>query len=213
MLTAVLLNIGNILIPWFLAYIAIEFTIRPLESAKMRRSVRLIFVVAAVLQILISWKSTARAEKQSSELPERVAEYVRNTMPPVAVPVVRRPAPPTGLVGTVDGAWSSEATNMANQLLSFLYERGNAPVHKQGEADLDYIIRSNAWYSSVMDQYRRQLGEQVVTTARVLIEKGVLDAQVMNLAKDPQNPLGIRILASQLTESATKYRSKYELKQ
>jgi hypothetical protein len=59
-----------------------------------------------------------------------------------------------------------------------------------------------------MEQYRKQFSAQTDTLVNLLIENGVLDKRVGDLAKDPVNVTGIRILATQIEAAGAKYESK-----
>jgi hypothetical protein len=106
----------------------------------------------------------------------------------------------------VDGDWGSTADAIADGIFDFLRAEGEPPARYPQETDMDFIVRSNAWYSNVMDQYRKQLAPQACTMVGLLIENGALDKRVGELAKDPLNISGIRILARQIRDSAAVYR-------
>ena len=209
MLISVLINIVINLVPWILAFVGIEQAMKSTESPMTKSRIRTIFALAALLLVIFSGASAIRSERETAALPARLAQYIKNTTPPIAFPVGWRPAPPTGLIASVGGDWGTQANNVANQLRLFLNERGDAPVRRPGESDVDFVVRSNSWYSSVMNQYRKQFGDEVANLERVLIEKGVADPQILDLAKDPVNPIGVRTLVIQLSDAAVKFSQKY----
>ncbi len=143
------------------------------------------------------------------ELEKLIQQYVKNTTPPAGLPTVTRvPSPPMGLVIATDGNWGLAARGMAAQINNFLDSQGE-PQPKPEESLVTFLVRSNAWSSNVMDQYKKQFGAQVVTMVRLLTEKQVLDEQVAQLARDPVNPIGVKALAEQLEAGGKKYKETY----
>lgn len=181
---------------------------------------RIIVGVSAVLLIAFTVWATARAvhaaernETTLNDLPKRVAEYIRNTTPPpgliakdVAVGV---PNPPTGLVAVVDGHTGAAGVNIADEILNFLAAQGNPPRRNSGESDVDFLIRSNAWYRNAMDAYNKSLQAQAETMSRVMIEAHILPDNVLTLAKDPVNIIGIRALANELKTAGAAYEKRF----
>jgi len=100
------------------------------------------------------------------------------------------------------------ARGMAAEIINFLNSQGE-PQPKPEEGLVSFLVRSNAWNSNVMDQYKKQFGAQVVTMVRILTEKQVLDEQVAQLARDPVNPIGVKALAEQLDAAGKKYKETY----
>jgi len=143
------------------------------------------------------------------ELEKLISQYVKNTTPPQGLPTVTRvPNPPTGLVGAIDGDWGLAARQMAAEITNLLNSQGE-PQPKPEESLVTFLVRSNAWNSNVMDQYKKQFGARVVTMVKILTERQVLDEQVAQLARDPVNPIGVRALAEQLEAAGKKYKETY----
>jgi hypothetical protein len=210
MLTSVLIAVGMTSCVIVLSWIGIELTIHPPQRGAAILRVRVaIFASAAVMIGLTIW-STKRGEAELDNLPKRVADFIKNTTPPATLPVVgMRPAPPTGLVVSINGDWGSSAILLGNQLNVFLDSQGTAPARAPGESDLTFIGRSNAWYSKIMQEYNNQFEDQVITMVRLLIDKGVLDKRVATLSINPVNPIGVRAIATQLVDGGNSYRSQY----
>lgn len=135
-------------------------------------------------------------------------QYVKNTTPPPGLPAGGRPSAPVGLIGALEGNWGLAARQMAVQIKEFVNGK-EEPQPKPDEGVVAFIVRSNAWHSGVMDQYKKRFAAQAITIVRVLTEKQVLDEQVAELVRDPVNPIGIRALADQLEDAGNKYRQKY----
>ncbi len=142
------------------------------------------------------------------ELEKLINQYIKNTTLPSGLPTVMRPSPPMGLIAVIDGDWGFAARSMAAQIHNLLNSQGE-PQPKPEESLVTFLVRSNAWNSNVMDQYKKQFGAQVVAMVRTLTEKQVLDEQVAQLARDPVNPLGVKALAEQLDAAGKKYKETY----
>jgi len=137
--------------------------------------------------------------------------YLKNTIPPSGFMAANGPLipnPPAGLLVAPDGDFGLAARSMAQQIFQFLSSQGTAPTLNPGETDVSFIVRSNIWYSKVMDQYKKQFGSSVSTMVGFLIASGVLDERVGDLAKDPVNTAGIRTLAEQIQAGGTKLQAK-----
>jgi hypothetical protein len=222
MLLSIIIAVAIALSGLALAWIGVELTFHPPQTDSDRQRIRLLLGICAfVLVVLTVWttvrseKALSRTEEDLNTLPQRIAEYIRNTTPPVEfVPThtITRPAPPTGLIVAVDGNWSAKAVSMKDEIDNFIASQGAPPSRKPGETDLDFIIRSNNWYSAFMNQYKKRFADQVITLVNLLSDKGALDKQVINLAKDPVNFLGVRELARQLEIGGRRYAAKYEPK-
>ncbi len=96
------------------------------------------------------------------------------------------------------------ASDYASKLVVFLDSQGDPPQPHPGENNVDFVIRSNAWYERVMKEYKAGYADQAKSLAQLLIEEKVLDSRVMPLFQDPQNPLGIRAIATQLRGASLK---------
>ena len=147
-------------------------------------------------------------QKQMADLPRQVSEYIRNTSPqpgiiPKAANFNGRPLPPTGLIAIVDGQEESAAVDLSHAVLDLLDRQGDPPKQGTGESDLDFIIRSNAWYADILAKYNKSLGPQVVTFVGYLVGHKVLRPEVLPLAKNPVNLMGIRAVAVQLGAAAS----------
>jgi hypothetical protein len=161
-----------------------------------------------VLGLSIVWQiRTAHSENKRdeaiNELPKKViAEFIRNNTPPPGYVTrsegIGPPAPPTGLVAYVDGGLGAAAGNMSAKIQTLLKQEGELPQQKPGEKDVDFLIRSNNWYSAVMAKYHKELAGQVVTMVRILVDHKVLSKDVLELATHPVNVLGIKAVAAQL---------------
>jgi hypothetical protein len=212
MFLSVLIAVGMAVCVIFLSWIGIELTIRAPQNDAAKLRTRLGIAASAALLISLTVWSTERSETELNNLPERVADYIVNTTPPAGLPPVvshSPPAPPTGLIGAWNGDWGLSAIGMGSQLTNFLNAQGDAPARKPGESDLSFISRSNAWYSNVMGNYKKQFAGSVASMVHLLIGKGVLDKRVADLARDPINPIGIRALAAQLETGGENYKKQY----
>jgi hypothetical protein len=212
-LTSIFIAVVNVICVVGLALVGIELTLRPPGTSSAKWRIRaLIGLFSAILIGFTIW-STVRGERQSSDLPKQLAEYLRNTTPPVfPTESPREPfalAPPTGLVGAVDGDLGGVAIDMGDQILNFLKSEGPAPVRRRGESDIDFVTRSNQWYSNLMRQYKLRFSAQVITLVQNFNETGVLSGQVVPLAEDPVNALGVHQLATELQSGGKRYREKY----
>ncbi len=211
MLTSIFIAVVIVICGIVLTWLGIELTFRPPDTPSAKRRFRaFIGLLSAILIGFTIW-STVRGEEQSSDLPKQLAEYLRNTTPPL-LPTEsprERPAAPTGLVGAINGDFGGVAMTMGDQILNFLNHEGAAPVRRRGESDIDFVTRSNQWYSNLMAQYKLQFSAQVSTLVGILNEAGVLSGQVVPLAEDPVNPLGVRQLATELQNGGRRYREKY----
>jgi len=181
---------------------------------------RIIVIVSAAVLIAFTVWATARTvhaaernETTLNDLPKRVAEYIRNTTPPpglaakdVAVAV---PNAPTGLVAVVDGHTGAAGMSIADQIFNFLAAQGSPPQRNSGESDVDFLIRSNAWYRNAMDAYNKSLQAQAETMSRVMVEAHILPDNVLTLAKDPVNVIGIRALANELKTAGEAYEKRF----
>jgi hypothetical protein len=207
----------DIVIPVCIALVAGVFLtwvgIRAPEENK-RRVIGSLLMAALALAVLTAWsvvrsqKTDQRRDAERRALPEKVAEYIRNTAPPIAIErtaILERPAPPTGLIVAVDGNWGLSAVEMSRNLTDFLQGRGQAPHRQQGETDIDYITRANSWYEDVIHRYERDFEPQVANLFTQLAQHEKVDERVSELAKNPVNPLGIKILASQLEILGNQY--------
>jgi hypothetical protein len=190
-----------------LTWIGIELTFRPQTDSSKKRARILLGIFSVLLVALTVW-STVRSETEFNGLPQKIAEYIKNTAPPlglVASPVPGVTAPPRGLIAVADDGLGGTATRMGGQIDDFVANRGAPPIRKSGETDVDFVIRSNDWYSAFMNQYKKQFADQVVTLVEALVGAGVLDKQVINLAENPVNILGVQALARQLEIAGGKY--------
>jgi hypothetical protein len=143
------------------------------------------------------------------ELEGLINKYIQNTTPLPGMPTLTRVvSPPTGLVVAMDGDWGLAARRMGGAITDFLGSQ-DEPQPKPGESIVAFLVRSNAWSSNVMDQYKKQFGAQVITMVNMLIEKRALEEQVAQLAKDPVNPIGVKALAEQLEAGGQKYKEMY----
>jgi hypothetical protein len=139
-----------------------------------------------------------------------LSQYLRNITPVQGITVAKapqkqwRPAAPTGFVVVLNNDYASPAKDMAAKIAHLLDSRGHAPVRHTGESDIDFLVRSNDWYSSIMKDYKKQYGDQVETMVRMLVNQGALDSRVEALAKNPVNVAGLRLLAMQLKEGGQK---------
>jgi len=134
-----------------------------------------------------------------------VAEYIKNTMPPGAL-FTRTlvPAAPTGMIAMVDGSEAKMAIGYADQIQAFFRKQREPPKQVRGESNLDFVVRSNAWYSRVMNEYNKVYAAPAATLVDSLIKKNLLELQVAELARNPVNPLGIKALAIQIQVAGTK---------
>ncbi len=206
MLPSILIAIGLCGATLALTWFGFELTFRPVQNDEQRRRARIsIGVVAVVLLGLTIW-GTVRNERESREQPKRIAEYIRNTTPPPGLPQTTAPLPPTGLVVAVDGDWGATAIRLAEQITNFLRSQGEQPSKQRGESNVDFIVRSNIWYSNVMIQYKKQYSPQVITLVGVLADSGALKRQVAELAKDPINVMGVQAIATELDAGGRRYR-------
>jgi len=139
-----------------------------------------------------------------------LSQYLKNVTPLQAITSRNtpqkewRPAAPTGFVVVIDNDYTTPATDMAAKITHLLDSRGHAPVRRTDENDIDFLVRSNAWYSSIMKDYKKQFGDQVENMVKMLVKQGALDSRVEALAKNPVNVAGIRLLATQLKEGGGK---------
>lgn len=178
-----------------------------------------IAATALVLIALTAWgtgRSVRSAQEDKSamnDLPKRVAEYIRNTTPPpglVAKNVATGvPNPPTGLVVVVDGHTGAAGVNIADEIFNFLAVQGSPPERNSGESDVAFLIRSNAWYRSVMSAYNKSLQAQAETMSRVMVEAHILPDNVLTLARDPVNIIGIRALGNELKTAGAAYEKSF----
>lgn len=130
---------------------------------------------------------------------------LKNALPPPGFVPPRAPNPPTGLVAAPDGDWGATARNLAREMSDFLAGEGDIPTPNPTENNVAFLVRSNAWYSNVMDQYRKQFSDHVQGIVSTLIEKGFLDKQVGDLAKNPVNVVGLKMLAMEIQGAGEKY--------
>jgi hypothetical protein len=190
-----------------LTWIGIELTFRPQTDSSKKRARILLGVFSVLLVVLTVW-ATVRSEEEFNGLPKKIAEYIKNTAPPLGLAVSSTPfapGPPRGVIAVVDEGFGDAAARMGGQIDDFVANQGAPPIRKSGETDVDFVIRSNDWYSAFMNQYKKQFGDQVVTLVTILVHAGVLDKQVINLAENPVNILGVQALARQLEIAGRKY--------
>jgi hypothetical protein len=212
-LLSIIIAVGVVLSGIGLTWIGIELTFRPPENDAAKKRARIFLGVFALVLIILTVWTTVRSELENRRLPQRLAEFVRNTTPPPvsARPSPTAPNPPTGLLAVVNtekgGDWGGTAFTLAQSLDNFITSQGEPPVHKPDEGEIEFIIRSNAWYSSVMDQYKKQFAAQVINLVGLFVQAGVLDKEVNDLAKDPVNFIGVRTLARDLESGGRKYRA------
>jgi hypothetical protein len=189
-----------------MAYLGVHLAIHPPEMAEAKRSYKRGFVSLGLASVILIGVQAYRSDIAMKDLPREVAEYIRNTAPPQGyfsrLRVAGPPDPPTGLVAIVDGQTSVTVSQIAHRILDFLNSQGDAPKQKIGESDLDFVSRSNAWYGAVMGQYNSQYAAQVVTITQLLAEKKLLEPSVAEIAKNPINPLGVKVIATKLQETA-----------
>jgi hypothetical protein len=222
MFLSILIALGICLAGVALTWIGIELTLRPPQDESEKGRARIFLGVSALVLLGLTVLATVRAERASDrstkeirDLPNRIAEYIRNTTPPPGLPNAVRaaqvalPSPPTGLIVAEDGDWGARALQMGGQIFDFLSNQGEVPVRGPSETDVNYIVRSNAWYSDVMTQYRKQFGPQVITLVGLLVKDGLLEKPVGDLAKNPVNLIGIRALADQLMTGGRNFRKKH----
>lgn len=182
-----------------------------------RWGLAVIFVLLGIGEVMVVERAekTGMAEQQKLQgaveaLPERIAkqvkEYLVNTAPPPTLPPPPRfnagkkplpPSAPTGLIVTVQGE-EADASDYARQIRDFLDQQGEPPKQRPAESDIDFIVRSNGWYSNVLTNYKKGLGLQIITLFRTLLEHKSVDRGAYELAKNPVNVRGIRALAAQL---------------
>jgi hypothetical protein len=174
-----------------------------------------IFILLAVGEIVVVERreKSETAERQRlqatmealpSQIAKQVKEYVTNTAPPITLPPypvnkVERmtpPGAPTGLVVFTDT--SAKAAELSRTIQDFLNQQGEPPRRLPKESDIDFIVRSNNWYSQVMTKYKKDLGPIVNTFFHYLVGQKTVDPRVAELAKNPINVRGIRALATQL---------------
>src|SRR4029077_8629904 len=96
-----------------------------------------IFIAIAVLLITLEIWSTDRTERESRELPGKIAEYFKNITPPPGVSVglpgappqiaISRPMPPEGLVAAVDGDWGMTARSLSTRINQLISSQGEPP--------------------------------------------------------------------------------------
>jgi len=70
----------------------------------------------------------------------------------------------------------------------------------------NFVIRSNAWYSNILSQYKKQFAPQVITLVGILAEKGATQKPLEDLARNPINVMGIKAVADELDTAGRKYR-------
>jgi len=159
-------------------------------------------VVLSCAQQILTYRADQMHDKERADLPRQVAEYIRNTSPApqflVESAASGRPAAPTGLVAVVNGHTGTEAISIGDQIFEFLSTQGDPPQRRLGETEVDFLIRPNAWYKQVMDAYHATLQAQTETIARMLVESHSLPANVLDLARNPVNLIGVRAVAKQL---------------
>ncbi len=216
MLTSVLIALGLCAAAILLTWIGYElnFSSPPNDSTKKRiriwlGAIALAFIGLTTWATIRSEQFSNRNQQELKDLPRQVGEYIRNTTPPPGF-VPPRPNPVTGVIAAADGDWGATAVNMARQIYQFLDSEGAIPTRKPNETEVDFIVRSNAWYSTVMNQYKKQFNDQAVTMAGLLVEKGLLDKQVNDLARNPVNITGIKMLAQQIEAGGIRFRDKYK---
>jgi hypothetical protein len=222
MFLSILIALGICVAGVALTWIGIELTFRPPQDESGKWRARSFLGVSALVLVSLTVLATVRAERASDRsneeirnLPDRIAEYIRNTTPPPGLPPAVgttqavRPSPPTGLIASVDGDWGGTALQMGGQISDFLSNQGEAPSRGPSETDVNYIVRSNAWYSNVMTQYKKQFGPQVITLVGLLAKDGLLEKPVGDLAKNPVNLIGVRALADQLMAGGRNFRKKH----
>jgi len=151
-------------------------------------------------------------KKTMEQMGNDIQNYIRNISPPAGVPVkttavTRRstpPNPPSGLTVHVDDQQLLvEACDLARSLRYFLVEtKSDTPTQYPGEPAIDYIRRSNTWYSNLMAIYDRAYRNRANAVIGQLIARGAVNKSVGPLAKDPVNFVGIDAVASALESGA-----------
>lgn len=146
-------------------------------------------------------------QKQIDELPAKVAEYIRNTSPQTpstltATVALKRPPAATGLLAFVAGDEGTTAVNLSRQIFDLLNKQGDPPIRNSGESQIDFIVRSNAWYADLLAKYKKAPGPQVQSFIQYLVGIKVLTAQSLKLAENPVNLMGIKEIAAQLDSAA-----------
>jgi hypothetical protein len=213
MLLPILITLVKIISGVGLTWLGFELTFRVPQNAQEKKRARILIALFAGTFICLELWTTVRNEEESRELPQRIAEYIKNTAPPPGVQLgppssaqVMRPNPPEGLIGATNGDWGAVASGLSTQINNLVYSEGQLPSRKPGEGDLDFVVRSNAWYSNILSQYKKQFEPQVITLVGVLSENGAVQKQLADLARDPINVIGIRTVATELDNAGRKYR-------
>jgi hypothetical protein len=160
-------------------------------------------------QQVLTYRADEQRAKDMRDLPRSIAEYIRNTSPPLTLATTTVagsvPAPPTGVVAVVDGHTGAAGMDIATAISNFLAAQGDPPRKGPGESEVDFLIRSNAWYKKVMSAYKENLQAQAETMSRVMVEAHILPDSVLALALDPVNIIGIRAVANQLRTAGEAY--------
>lgn len=169
------------------------------DNPRFRNCLIASFLVLGVSGIVLNDVEGSRARQQQKELPKEVGEYLKNHVPAFARRHRESPGP---LVVYADGDIKGRASNLASDLFNFLAAQGEPPRQRPNESLFDFVVRSNAWYDSVMAEYDAQFADQVNGVVKDLVAAGLLDQRVQLFAKNPVNPLGISEVAFQLQASA-----------
>jgi len=201
------------------AYLGVHVTLHPTEEPRQKLKFKLGFIGCSLIAcVLIGVQTYRNGETQHAlqvkieNLPKTITatfeQYVKNTSPPpvsVTIPGDSRPAPPTGLVASVDGNIGASAAELNREVMDFLRVEGDPPRQKSGESAFDLVVRSNAWYADLMAKYNWQLKHRVITVVNTLVDNKAIDPRVAKLAKDPENISGIKVLSDQLEEGARRF--------
>jgi hypothetical protein len=199
------------LLTFALALIGIIVTLYPPDTERKKRIYLTIFTALGLIAVVVAILQGVAALRQARITDAKLDKFLTNTKVPEGYAIVKTmpPLAPPAMVGHADGtSVSSVISEFALRLNSFLAERGDPPQMRSGESSLDFINRSNGWYSDLMKRYNDTFAEQAKLRVRMLADEGEFDGRLQQLASDPQNPNGIKILAAQLQAAAIRLQNK-----